>query len=40
MTEGGADIGDPKTDPDSEAEGVAVFAYEMGVLKRIRRSGW
>lgn len=26
--------------PDPEAEGVAAFAYEMGVLKRVRRSGW
>lgn len=25
---------------DPAAEGVAAFAYEMGVLKRIRRSGW
>jgi putative hydrolase of HD superfamily len=25
---------------DRDAQGVAAFAYEMGVLKRIRRSGW
>lgn len=25
---------------DPEAEGVAAFAYEMGVLKRVSRSGW
>lgn len=29
---------EPKIDPD--ADGVAAFAYEMGALKRIRRSGW
>ncbi|WP_350279131.1 HD domain-containing protein [Kribbella sp. HUAS MG21] len=25
---------------DRDAAGVAVFAYEMGVLKRLRRAGW
>ncbi|MGY4770317.1 HD domain-containing protein (plasmid) [Kribbella sp. CWNU-51] len=25
---------------DQEATGTAAFAYEMGVLKRLRRSGW
>lgn len=25
---------------DHEARGVATFAYEMGVLKRLRRAGW
>ncbi|GAB3159984.1 HD domain-containing protein [Myceligenerans halotolerans] len=25
---------------DSPATGVATFAYEMGVLKRLRRAGW
>jgi len=25
---------------DREAQGVATFAYEMGVLKRMRRAGW
>lgn len=25
---------------DSDAQVVATFAYEMGVLKRLRRSGW
>lgn len=25
---------------DRDATGVAVFAYEMGVLKRLRRAGW
>lgn len=25
---------------DTDAHGVAAFAYEMGVLKRLRRSGW
>ncbi|MGL5866774.1 MAG: HD domain-containing protein [Dermatophilaceae bacterium] len=29
----------PGTD-DDEAAGVAAFAYEMGLLKRVRRSGW
>jgi putative hydrolase of HD superfamily len=25
---------------DREAVGVVAFAYEMGVLKRLRRAGW
>jgi putative hydrolase of HD superfamily len=28
------------SDSDQEAAGLAQFAFEMGVLKRIRRSGW
>lgn len=28
------------TNPDPDAEGVANFAHEMGVLKRLRRAGW
>lgn len=27
-------------DSDTEAAGVASFAHEMGVLKRLRRAGW
>ena len=31
-------VADDTTDQD--AAGVVAFAYEMGVLKRVRRSGW
>jgi len=25
---------------DNNAEGIAAFAFELGVLKRVRRAGW
>jgi putative hydrolase of HD superfamily len=32
-------VADPTTD-DQHATGLVQFAYEMGVLKRVRRAGW
>lgn len=30
----------PQAESDQDAQGIATFAFEMGVLKRQRRSGW
>ena len=41
MTEDTAVTPDPNAHPtDGDATGIAAFAFEMGVLKRLRRAGW